>query len=88
MKQKRFSEKQIVEVLKRAEGGVKVVDICREAGISDATFYTWRKKYKGMSVKDVRELKELRDENRKLKELVAELSLEKRILQEVLSKKV
>jgi len=88
MKRKRYTEEQIIYALKQAESGVKVADICRQLGVSEATYYTWKKKYKGMGVSDLRELRQLRDENRKLKQLVADLSLDKHILQEVLSKKV
>lgn len=88
MKQKRYTEEQIIYALKQAEAGVKAAEICRTMGVSEATFYLWKKKYAGMGVSELRELRQLRDENRKLKQLVADLSLDKHILQEVLSKKV
>lgn len=88
MKPKRYSEEQIVYALRQAEGGEKVVDVCRKLGVSEQTFYAWRKKYAGMGVAELRELRQLREENRKLKQLVADLSLDKHMLQEVLAKKV
>lgn len=88
MKQKRYREEQIVYALRQAEGGTKVVDICRQLGVSEQTFYAWRKKYAGMGVAELRELRQLREENRKLKQLVADLTLDKHMLQEVLAKKV
>ena len=88
MKRKRYSDEQIVYALRQAEGGVKVVEICRKLGVTEQTFYRWRKKYAGVGISELRELRQLREENRKLKHLVADLSLDKHILQEVLSKKV
>ena len=84
---KRYTEGQIVYALKQAELGEKVPEICRKMGVAEATFYTWRKKYKGMGVSELRRMKELEEENRRLKGLVADLSLDKQILQDVLSKK-
>lgn len=84
MKRKRYSEEQIVYALRQAEGGAKVVEICRKLGVTEQTFYRWRKKYAGVGVSELRELRQLREENRKLKHLVADLSLDKHILQEVL----
>jgi len=84
---KRYTEGQIVYALKQAELGEKVTEICRKMGVAEATFYTWRKKYKGMRVSELRRMKELEEENRRLKGLVADLSLDKQILQDVLSKK-
>ena len=75
-------------VLKQAEAGVPVQDLIRKYGISEQTFYRWRKKYGGLEASEVQELKQLREENRRLKGLVADLTLDKQILQEVLSKKV
>jgi putative transposase len=83
----RYSVAQIVMALKQAEMGEKVADVCRKMGISEATFYLWKKKYRGMGVSELNRLKELEDENRRLKQLVADLSLDKQILQDVLSKK-
>jgi putative transposase len=88
MRKSRFSEAQIVVVLKQAEAGVPVQDLIRKYGISEQTFYRWRKKYGGLEASEVQELKQLREENRRLKGLVADLTLDKQILQEVLSKKV
>jgi putative transposase len=88
MPRKGQSEEKIVFALRQVEGGKKVADVCREMGISQQTFYTWKKRYAGVGVSELRELRQLRDENRKLKTLVADLTLDKHILQEVLSKKV
>jgi putative transposase len=88
MRKSRFSEAQIVVVLKQAEAGVPVQELIRKYGISEQTFYRWRKKYGGLEASEVQELKQLREENRRLKGLVADLTLDKQILQEVLSKKV
>ena len=88
MKRMRYSAEQIVYVLRQAEAGSAVVEICRKLGVSEQTFYRWKKKYSGVGVSELRELRQLREENRKLKLLVADLSLDKHILQEVLSKKV
>lgn len=76
MKKTRFSEEQIVGILKQAEAGVKVKDLCRKHGFSDATFYNWRSRYGGMEVSDVRKLRELETENAKLKKLLAEAMLD------------
>ena len=76
MKTTRFSEEQIVSILKQAEAGVKVKDLCRKHGFSDATFYNWRSRYGGMEVSDVRKLRELEAENAKLKKLLAEAMLD------------
>ena len=88
MKKKRFSVEQIVAVLKQAELGMPVADLIRQVGISEQTFYRWKKQYAGMQSDQVRELKQLQEENGRLKKLVAELSLDKAILQDVASKKV
>ena len=87
MKRTRFSVEQIVGMLKQAEVGVPVAGICRQAGISEQTFYRWKKQYVGLEVDQVRQLKQLQEENVRLKKLVAELSLDKTMLQDVLSKK-
>ena len=88
MERKRYRDEQIVYALRQAEGGAKVVEICRKLGVTEQTFYRWRKKYAGVGISELRELRQLREKNRKLKHLVADLSLDKHILQEVLSKKV
>jgi len=88
MPRKGRSEEQIVLALKQAESGVAVTEICRKMGVSQTTFYKWKQKYAGMGVSEVRELKQLKEENARLKRLVADLSLDKHILQEVLAKKV
>jgi putative transposase len=88
MKRTRFSETQIVKILKEAESGRMVKDICREHGISDATYYNWKSKYGGMEASDIKRLKELEDENRKLKQMFADLSLENTALKDILSKKL
>jgi len=88
VKRKRFSVEQIVGILKQAEVGVPVGELCRQAGISEQTFYRWKKQYVGLQVDQVRQLKQLQEENARLKKLVAELSLDKTMLQDVLSKKL
>jgi putative transposase len=88
MKQKRYSEAQIIYALKQVDAGGKASEVCRQLGVSEPTFYAWKRKYGGIGVPEVRELRQLRDENRKLKQLVADLTLDTHILQEVLSKKV
>jgi len=87
MKKKRFSVEQIVGVLKQAEAGVPVAELIRKVGISEQTFYRWKKQYVGLESDQVREMKQLQEENRRLKRLVAELSLDKTMLQDVLRKK-
>ena len=87
MKKQRFSVEQITSVLQQAAGGMAVGDVCRQVGISEQTFYRWKKEYGGMLPSEARELKQLRDENAKLKRLVAELSLDKVMLQDVIQKK-
>ncbi len=88
MKRKRFSVEQMVAVLKQAEVGVPVVEVCRRVGITEQTFYRWKKQYVGLEIDQVRQLKQLQEENGKLKKLVAELSLDKAMLQDVLAKKL
>jgi len=87
VKRKRFSVEQIVGILKQAEVGVPVVELCRQAGITEQTFYRWKKQYVGLEIDQVRQLKQLQEENVRLKKLVAELSLDKTMLQDVLAKK-
>ena len=86
MRKGRFSEEQIIKVLKEHQAGIPIVELCRKHGISDATFYTWRSKYAGMEVSDARKLKALEDENRKLKKLLAESMLDVATLREALAK--
>ncbi len=88
MKRKRFSVEQIVAILKQVEVGVPVGEVCRQAGITEQTFYRWKKMYVGLEVDQVRQLRQLQEENARLKKLVAELSLDKTMLQDVLSKKL
>ncbi len=88
MKRKRFSVEQMVGVLKQAEVGVPVAELIRRVGISEQTFYRWKKQYVGLEVDQVRQLKQLQEENGRLKRLVAELTLDKTMLQDVLSKKL
>ena len=88
MKKSKFTEEQIPFALKQAETGATVEEICRKMGISQATFYAWRKKFGGLGVSELRRLRQLEEENRKLKQLVADLSLDKAMLQDVLSKKL
>ena len=87
MPRKGHSEEQIIRALREAEAGKKVADICRELSISQQAFYSWKRRYAGLGLSELRELRQLREENRKLKTLVADLTLDKHILQEVLSKK-
>ena len=87
MKKKRFSEEQIIAVLKEAEAGAKVLELCRKHGISDATFYNWKAKYGGMTVADLRRLKELEGENAKLKRIVADQALDNAALKDLLNRK-
>ena len=88
MKRSRFSEEQIAFALKQQELGVAVEEICRKIGISDATFYNWKKKYSGLGPSELRRLKQLEEENAKLKRLVADLSLDKAMLQDVVKRKL
>ena len=87
MKRKRYSVEQIIGAVKQHELGTSVADICRELGIAEATFYRWKKQYSGLEPSQARELKQLREENAKLKRLVADLSLDKAMLQDVNRKK-
>ena len=88
MRKSRYSEHQIVGALKRAEQGVAVKDICRELGISAATFYQWRSKYGGLEASDLKRIKELEEENRRLKQMYADLSLDHRLLKDIVEKKL
>jgi len=86
LKAKQYTEEQIIAVLKEAESGAKVVDLCRKYGMSDATYYNWKAKYSGLTVSELKRLKALEEENRRLKQIVAEQALDNRALKELLSK--
>jgi putative transposase len=88
MKGKRCTDEQIAYALRQAEGGTPVADVCRQLGVSEASFYLWKKKYAKMGLTEIRELRQLRDENARLKRLVADLTLDKHILGEVVRKKL
>lgn len=88
MKKQRFTEEQILRVLKEYEAGKKVQDICREHGISDATLYNWKNKYQGMQVNELKRLRELESENTKLKRIVADLNLQNFALKDLIEKKL
>jgi len=88
MKKSRYSETQIVKILKEVETGKLVKDVCREYGISDATYYNWKAKYGGMEASDIKRLKDLEEENRRLKQMYADLSLEHTILKDIVEKKL
>ncbi|AJK18525.1 Transposase (plasmid) [Yersinia pseudotuberculosis] len=87
MKKTRYTEEQIAFALKQAETGTRVEEVCRKMGISEAIFYNWKKKFGGMGVTELRRLRQLEDENQRLKRLVADLSLDKEMLQDVIRKK-
>lgn len=87
MKKTRYTEEQIAFALKQAETGTRVEEVCRKMGISEATFYNWKKKFGGMGVTELRRLRQLEEENQRLKRLVADLSLDKEMLEEVIKKK-
>lgn len=87
MKKTRFTESQIVSILKEVDAGFKVEDICRKNGISNATYYNWKSKYGGMEASDVKRMRELQEENDKLKKMFAELSLENAALKDLFAKK-
>lgn len=88
MKKTRYTETQIIKVLNEVEGGRMVKEVCREYGISDATYYNWKSKYGGMTASDVKKLKELEDENRRLKRMFADLSLQHEALKDIVEKKL
>ena len=85
---KTFSEEQIVYALRQAEAGTPVVEVCRKLGVTEQTFYRWRRQFAGMGIAELRRLRQLEDENRRLKQLVADLTLDKHMLQEVIRKKL
>jgi len=88
MRKVRFTESQIVKILKEVEGGRTVKEVCREQSISETTYYNWKAKYGGMEASDIKRLKDLEDENRRLKHMYADLSLENRALKNVIEKKL
>ena len=88
MKRSRFTEEQVLFALKQAEAGQLVGDVCRQMGISEVTFYVWKKPYANLGILELRELRQLRDENTKLKRLMADLTLDRHVLQEVIKKKI
>ena len=88
MKRKKFTEAQIAFILQQADSGTAVAEVCRKAGISDATFYNWRKKYGGMTPSEVKRLKQLEEENANLKRLLADAMLDKAMLQDVIKRKL
>ncbi|BEQ13825.1 transposase [Desulfoferula mesophila] len=88
MRRTRFSETQIVKILKEVEGGRTAKEVCREYGVSSATYYKWKSKYGGMEASDIIRLKELEEENRRLKQMYADLSLENRALKDVIERKI
>jgi putative transposase len=88
MKKSKFTEEQIAFALRQVETGTRVTEVCRKMGIAEATLYNWKKKYGGLGVSELRRLKQLEEENKKLKQLVADLSLDKQMLQDVVAKKL
>ena len=88
MPKKTFSEEQIFHALRQAEAGTPVVEVCRKLGATEQTFYRWKRKFAGLGIAELRRLRELEDENRRLKQLVADLTLDKHMLQEVIRKKL
>jgi putative transposase len=88
MPRKRSSQEQIIYALRQVEGGAKIGEVCRQLGVAEQTYFRWKKQYAGLGVSELRRLKQLEEENASLKRLVADLSLDKRMLQEVLEKKV
>jgi putative transposase len=87
MRTSKFTVEQIAHALRRVEGGVPVAELCRELGITETTFYRWKRKYHGLGTPELRELRQLRDENRRLKQVVADLTLDRTMLQDAMRKK-
>ena len=87
MKKPRYTDQQIAQALRQAEQGTPVAEFCRKLGVSETTFYAWRKRYAGMGVAELRRVKQLEEENRRLKQVVADLTLDKAMLQDVLQKR-
>lgn len=88
MKKSKFTEQQIVFALKQAETGIPVAEVCRKIGISEATFFNWKRKFAGLGTQELRRLRQLEEENFRLKQVVADLTLDKQMLQDVLKKKL
>ena len=88
MRKSKFTEHQILKIIKAVEGGRTVKDVCRENGVSEPTYYNWKSKYGGMEASDIKRLKDLEDENRRLKQMYAELSLDNRVLKDIIEKKL
>jgi len=88
MRKRRFTDEQIISILKESQAGSGTDELCRRHGVSRQTFYSWRKRFGGLEVSDAQRLRRLEDENRKLKQLIADLTLDKQVLKEMLSKKV
>ena len=88
MKKPRFTEQQVAQALRQAEQGTSAAEVCRKLGVSEATFYAWKKRYAGLGIAELRRVRQLEEENRRLKQVVADLTLDKQMLQEVLQKKV
>ena len=88
MRKSKFTERQILKILKAVEAGRTVKDVCREHGVSEPTYYNWKAKYGGMEASDIKRLKDLEDENRRLKQMYAELSLDNKILKDIIEKKL
>ncbi len=88
MPKKSFTDEQIVAALRQAESGIPIVEVCRKFGVTETTFFRWRKQFAGLGISELRRLKQLEDENKRLKALVADLTLDKTMLQEVIAKKL